>query len=145
MGGGAEDVGTAVGDGPSKGIGSVEKSGFVKDNCELNCKYLNNLLPEWKKHGTLMRQTKNLMGINTDVLINIMKQNQGEVNQLIGVKTKEVIVSDLLALVVEKKKASKGKEKIVVESHAESDAKEEMDTTHGPNMHTPYVLYFDLS
>ncbi|GKE53686.1 hypothetical protein Tco_1488842, partial [Tanacetum coccineum] len=66
-----------------------------------------------------------------------MKQNQGEVNQLIGVKTKEVIVSDLLALVVEKKKASKGKEKIVVESHAESDAKEEMDTTHGPNMHTP--------
>ncbi|GKB11757.1 gag-pol polyprotein [Tanacetum coccineum] len=81
------------------------KCGYKKDNCELNYKFLNNLQPEWKQYGTLMRQTKNLMDINIDALYNILKQNQGDVNDAIGYKKKTVVVtSDPLALVAEKTK-----------------------------------------
>nr|GEZ97048.1 hypothetical protein [Tanacetum cinerariifolium] len=74
-----------------------------KDNYELNYKFLNNLQPEWKQYGTLMRQTKNLMDINIDALYNILKQNQGDVNDALGYKKKVVVVtSDLLALVAKK-------------------------------------------
>ncbi|GJS00391.1 hypothetical protein Tco_0316899 [Tanacetum coccineum] len=49
-------------------INDLKKCGYKKDNCELNYKFLNNLQPEWKQYGTLMRQTKNLMDINIDDL-----------------------------------------------------------------------------
>ncbi|GJS13722.1 hypothetical protein Tco_0408194 [Tanacetum coccineum] len=49
-------------------INNLKKCGYKKDNCELNYKFLNNLQPEWKQYGTLMRQTKNLMDINIDAL-----------------------------------------------------------------------------
>ncbi|GJT75447.1 hypothetical protein Tco_1042172 [Tanacetum coccineum] len=49
-------------------INDLKKCGYKKDNCELNYKFLNNLQPEWKQYGTLMRQTKNLMDINIDAL-----------------------------------------------------------------------------
>nr|GFC71314.1 hypothetical protein [Tanacetum cinerariifolium] len=76
-----------------------------KDNCELNYKFLNNLQLDWKHYGTLMRQTKNLMDINIDALYNILKKNQGDVNDALGYKKKAVVVtSDPLALVVEKTK-----------------------------------------
>nr|GEX53994.1 hypothetical protein [Tanacetum cinerariifolium] len=61
-------------------INDLKKCGYKKDNCELNYKFLNNLQLEWKQYGTLMRQTKNLMDINIDALYNILKQNQGDVN-----------------------------------------------------------------
>nr|GEV73581.1 hypothetical protein [Tanacetum cinerariifolium] len=61
-------------------INDLKKCGYKKDNYELNYKFLNNLQPEWKQYGTLMRQTKNLMDINIDALYNILKQNQGDVN-----------------------------------------------------------------
>nr|GFC97189.1 hypothetical protein [Tanacetum cinerariifolium] len=64
-----------------------------KDNCELNYMFLNNLQPEWKQYGTLMRKTKNLMDINIDALYNIMKQNQGDVNDAMGYKKKAVVVT----------------------------------------------------
>nr|GEY29741.1 hypothetical protein [Tanacetum cinerariifolium] len=49
------------------------------------------------------RQTKNLMDINIDALYNILKQNQGDVNDALGYKKKAVMVhSDPLALVAEK-------------------------------------------
>nr|GFC92331.1 nucleolar protein 58-like [Tanacetum cinerariifolium] len=80
----------------------------------------NNLQPEWKQYGTLMRQTKNLIDINIDALYNILKQNQGDVNDALGYKKKAVVVtSDPLALVVEKTKVSKHKEKVVVSSDSE--------------------------
>nr|GEV31717.1 hypothetical protein [Tanacetum cinerariifolium] len=82
----------------------LKKCGYKKDNYELNYKFLNNLQPEWKQYGTLMRQTKNLMDINIDALYNILKQNQGDVNDALGYKKKAVVVtSDPLALVIEKK------------------------------------------
>nr|GEV58650.1 hypothetical protein [Tanacetum cinerariifolium] len=96
-------------------INDLKKCGYKKDNCELNYKFLNNLQPKWKQYGTLMRQTKNLIDINIDALYNILKQNQGDVNDALGYKRKAVVVtSDLLALVAEKMKVSKRKEKVVV-------------------------------
>nr|GEW14840.1 retrovirus-related Pol polyprotein from transposon TNT 1-94 [Tanacetum cinerariifolium] len=95
-----------------------------KNNCELNFKFLNNLQPGWKQYATMMRLNKNLMDINIDALYNIPKQNQGDVNDDMGLKKKAVVVtSDPLALIVEKIKVSKRKEKVVVSSDSEgSDA-----------------------
>nr|GEV56311.1 hypothetical protein [Tanacetum cinerariifolium] len=100
------------------------KCGYSKDNSELNFKFLNNLQPEWKQYATMMRQNKNLMDINIDALYNILKQNQGDVNDVMGSKKKTVVVtSDPLALIVEKTKVCKSKEKVVVSSNSEgSDA-----------------------
>nr|GEW93847.1 hypothetical protein [Tanacetum cinerariifolium] len=50
----------------------------------------------------MMRQNKNLMDINIDALYNILKQNQGDVNDAMGSKKKTVVVtSDPLALIAE--------------------------------------------
>nr|GEX00408.1 RNA-directed DNA polymerase, eukaryota [Tanacetum cinerariifolium] len=106
--------------------GRKAKCGYKKDNCELNYKFLNNLQPEWKQYGTLTRQTKNLMDINIDSLYNILKQNQGDVNDAMRYKKKAVVItSDLLVLVAEKTKVSKCKEKVVVQLESEgSDDKD---------------------
>nr|GEU65871.1 hypothetical protein [Tanacetum cinerariifolium] len=101
-------------------INDLKKCGYKKDNCELNYKFLNNLQQEWKQYGTLMRQTKNLMDINIDAMYNFLKQNQGDVNNALGYKKKVVVItSDPLALVAEKTKVSKRKEKVVVSSDSE--------------------------
>nr|GEX92648.1 hypothetical protein [Tanacetum cinerariifolium] len=105
-------------------INDLKKSGYLKDNCELNFKFLNKLQPEWKQYATMMRQNKNLMEINIDALYNILKQNKGDVNDDMGSKKKNVVVtSDPLAFIAEKTKVSKSKEKVVVSSDSEgSDA-----------------------
>nr|GEW67921.1 retrovirus-related Pol polyprotein from transposon 17.6 [Tanacetum cinerariifolium] len=102
----------------------VVKCGYSKDNCELNFKFLNNLQPEWKQYATMMRHNKNPMDINIDALYNILKQNQRDVNFCMGSKKKTVVItSDPLALIAEKTKVSKSKEKVVVSSDSEgSDA-----------------------
>nr|GEY05219.1 retrovirus-related Pol polyprotein from transposon TNT 1-94 [Tanacetum cinerariifolium] len=70
---------------------------------------------EWKQYATMMRQNKNLMDINIDALYNILKQNQGDVNDVMGSKKKTVVVtSDPLALIAEKTNVSRSKEKVVV-------------------------------
>nr|GEV26574.1 hypothetical protein [Tanacetum cinerariifolium] len=54
---------------------------------------------------TYIRYKKNLMDINIDDLYNILKQNQGDVNDAMGLNKKTVVVtSDLLALIAEKTK-----------------------------------------
>nr|GEX27975.1 hypothetical protein [Tanacetum cinerariifolium] len=73
-------------------INDLKKCGYPKDNCELNFKFLKNQQPEWKQYATMMRQNKNLMDINIDALYNILKQNQGDVND--AIKEKVVISSD---------------------------------------------------
>nr|GEW78774.1 hypothetical protein [Tanacetum cinerariifolium] len=104
-------------------INELKKCGYKKDNCELNYKFLNNLQPEWKHYGTLMRQTKNLIYININALYNILKQNQGDVNDALGDKKKVVVItSNPLALVAEKMNVSKRKEKVVVSSNSEGSA-----------------------
>nr|GEW87986.1 hypothetical protein [Tanacetum cinerariifolium] len=93
-------------------INDLKKCGYSKDNCELNFKFLNNLQPEWKQYATMMRQNKNLMDINIDALYNLLKQNQRDVNDAIGLKKKTVVVtSDPLALIAEKTKGAKEKRK----------------------------------
>nr|GFA37035.1 RNA-directed DNA polymerase, eukaryota [Tanacetum cinerariifolium] len=68
----------------------------------------------------MMRQNKNLMDINIDALYNILKQNQGDVNDTMGSKKKNIMVTfDPLALIAEKTKVSKSKEKVVVSSDTE--------------------------
>nr|GFB63277.1 hypothetical protein [Tanacetum cinerariifolium] len=75
---------------------------------------------QWKQYATMMRQNKNLMDINIDALYNILKQNQGDVNDAIGSKKKIVVViSDPLALIAEKTNVSRSKEKVVVSSDSE--------------------------
>nr|GEU88949.1 retrovirus-related Pol polyprotein from transposon TNT 1-94 [Tanacetum cinerariifolium] len=77
--------------------------------------------------GTLMMQTKNLIDINIDALYNILKQNQGDVNDALGYKKKAVVVtSDPLALVVEKTKVSKQKEKVKVQTESEGSDDEDI-------------------
>nr|GFA09597.1 hypothetical protein [Tanacetum cinerariifolium] len=63
---------------------------------------------------------ENLMDINIDAVYNILKQNQGDVNDALGCKKRAVMVtSDPLALVAEKTKVTKRKEKVVVQSEFE--------------------------
>nr|GFA80641.1 hypothetical protein [Tanacetum cinerariifolium] len=58
--------------------------------------------------------------INIDALYNILKQNQGDVNDAMGSKKKIVVVtSNPLALIAEKTKVCKSKEKVVVSSDSE--------------------------
>nr|GEY88129.1 putative ribonuclease H-like domain-containing protein [Tanacetum cinerariifolium] len=105
-------------------INDLKKCGYSEYNCELNFKFLNNLQPKWKQYATMMKQNKNLMDINIDSLYNILKQNQEDVNDAMGLKKKNIVVtSDPLALIAEKTKVSKSKEKVVVSSDSEgSDA-----------------------
>nr|GFB08865.1 hypothetical protein [Tanacetum cinerariifolium] len=101
-------------------INELKKCGYSKDNFELNFKFLNNLQPEWKQYATMMRLFKNLMDINIDALYNILKQNQGDVNDAIGSKKKTVVVTfDPLALIAEKTNVSRSKEKVVVSLDSE--------------------------
>nr|GFC70095.1 nucleolar protein 58-like [Tanacetum cinerariifolium] len=96
-------------------INDLKKCGDSKDNCELNLKFLNNLQPEWKQCATMMRQNKKLMDINIDTLYNILKQNQGDVSDVMGSKKKTIVVtSDPLALIAEKTNVRRSKEKVVV-------------------------------
>nr|GEV07050.1 hypothetical protein [Tanacetum cinerariifolium] len=101
-------------------INDLNKCSYSKDNCELNFKFLNNLQPEWKQYATMMRHNKNLMDINIDALYNILKQNQGDVNDAMGSKKKTVVVtSDPLTLIADRKNVSRSKEKVVVSSDSE--------------------------
>nr|GEX28639.1 hypothetical protein [Tanacetum cinerariifolium] len=67
-------------------------------------------------------QNKNLMDINIDALYNILKQNQGDVNDAMGSKKKIVVVtSDPLPLIAEKTNVSRSKDKVVVSSDSEGN------------------------
>nr|GEZ57671.1 hypothetical protein [Tanacetum cinerariifolium] len=101
-------------------INDLKKCGYSKDNCEFNFMFLNNLQLEGKQYATMMRHNKNLMDINIDALYNILKKNQGDVNDAMGLKKKTVVVTSYpLALITEKIKVSKRKEKFVVFSDSE--------------------------
>nr|GFA30779.1 hypothetical protein [Tanacetum cinerariifolium] len=82
-----------------------------------------NYLEEQMDGEAMMNCIKNeqeLNGINIDALYNILKQNQGDVNEDMGLKKKAIVVtSDPLSLIAEKTKVSKRKEKVVVSSDSE--------------------------
>nr|GFA74158.1 hypothetical protein [Tanacetum cinerariifolium] len=91
----------------------------------LGSKYVNKIgklqfCIKWKQYAIMMRQNKKLMDMNIDALYNILKQNQGDVNDAMRSKKKTVVVtSDPLALIAKKTNASRSKEKFVVFSDSE--------------------------
>nr|GFA82140.1 hypothetical protein [Tanacetum cinerariifolium] len=71
-----------------------------------------------------MWQNKNLMDINIDALYNILKQNQGDVNDAMGLKKKIVMVtSDPLALIAEKTKVKEYSKKDKIGSKPDKNGK----------------------
>nr|GEZ27228.1 integrase, catalytic region, zinc finger, CCHC-type, peptidase aspartic, catalytic [Tanacetum cinerariifolium] len=89
------------------------------------------------------QQTKNLMDINIDALYNILKQNQGDVNDALGSKKKTVVItSDPLALVAEKTNVSKQKEKVVVSSDSEGS---ECDKVENSKLIAPGMFKLSVS
>nr|GEY20454.1 putative ribonuclease H-like domain-containing protein [Tanacetum cinerariifolium] len=95
-------------------------------NNETVAKYLHEYhqfaleLPMERRIELITDLNKNLMDLNIDALYNILKQNQGDVNDAMGSKKKTVVVtSDPLALITEKIKVSKSKEKVVISSDSE--------------------------
>ncbi|GJS22589.1 retrovirus-related pol polyprotein from transposon TNT 1-94 [Tanacetum coccineum] len=76
---------------------------------------------------SLVMANQDLMDFQHDALYNILKQNQGDVNDVMGYKKKVVMVTlDPLALVTEKTKVSKCKEKVVVQSESEGSNDEDI-------------------
>nr|GEY15627.1 putative reverse transcriptase domain-containing protein [Tanacetum cinerariifolium] len=55
---------------------------MMKENSEANLKFLNNLQPKWKRHVTIVRQTKNLHEADFTQIYDFLKMNQDEVNEL---------------------------------------------------------------
>ncbi|GJT84765.1 hypothetical protein Tco_1066482 [Tanacetum coccineum] len=47
-----------------------------------NLKFLNNLQPEWRRHFTIVHQTKDLHELDYTQLYDFLKYNQAEVNEL---------------------------------------------------------------
>nr|GEZ17724.1 retrovirus-related Pol polyprotein from transposon TNT 1-94 [Tanacetum cinerariifolium] len=81
---------------------------FLTDDCSSNLYTIS------------LNENKNLMDINIDALYNILKQNQGDVNDAMGSKKKSLVVtSDPLSLIAEKTNVSKSKNKVVVSSDSE--------------------------
>nr|GFA31378.1 hypothetical protein [Tanacetum cinerariifolium] len=98
----------------------IDSNKTAKDLWDALARYMLATEYEWKQYATMMRQNKNLMDINIDALYNILKQKEGDVNEAMGSKKKTVMVtSDPLALIAEKTKVSKSKEKVVVSSDSE--------------------------
>nr|GEY27454.1 hypothetical protein [Tanacetum cinerariifolium] len=52
------------------------------ENIASNLKFLNNLQPEWKRHATIVCQTKNLYEADFTQIYDFLKINQEEVNEL---------------------------------------------------------------
>nr|GFD07779.1 hypothetical protein [Tanacetum cinerariifolium] len=70
-----------------------------------------------------------------DALYNILKQNQGDVNDAMGSKKKTVVVtSDPLALIAEKTNVSRSKEKVVVFSNSEGSEADDFNQEINANM-----------
>nr|GEW36367.1 hypothetical protein [Tanacetum cinerariifolium] len=55
---------------------------MMKENIAANLKFLNNLQPEWKRHVTIVRQTKKLHEADFTQIYDFLKMNQDEVNKL---------------------------------------------------------------
>nr|GEX08684.1 hypothetical protein [Tanacetum cinerariifolium] len=61
---------------------SLKRNKHFPENIASNLKFLNNLQPVWKRHVTVVRQTKNLHEANFTQIYDFLKMNQDEVNEL---------------------------------------------------------------
>nr|GFB05455.1 hypothetical protein [Tanacetum cinerariifolium] len=63
-------------------MNDLKRNKHFLENIAANLKFLNNLQPEWKRHITIVRQTKNLHEADFTQIYDFLKMNQDEVNKL---------------------------------------------------------------
>nr|GEZ59174.1 hypothetical protein [Tanacetum cinerariifolium] len=59
-------------------MNDLKRNKHFPENIAANLKFLNNLQPEWKRHVTIVRQTKNLHGADFTQIYDFLKMNQDE-------------------------------------------------------------------
>nr|GEV59197.1 hypothetical protein [Tanacetum cinerariifolium] len=59
-------------------MNDLKKNNHFPENIAANLKFLNNLQPEWKRHVTIVRQTKNLHEADFTQIYDFLKMNQDE-------------------------------------------------------------------
>nr|GEY09208.1 hypothetical protein [Tanacetum cinerariifolium] len=59
-------------------MNDLKRNKHFPENIAANLKFLNNLQPEWKRHITIVRQTKNLPETNFTQIYDFLKMNQDE-------------------------------------------------------------------
>ncbi|GJS14827.1 hypothetical protein Tco_0409299 [Tanacetum coccineum] len=65
-------------------MNDLKRNKHFPENIAANLKFLNNLQPEWKRHVTIVRQTKNLHEADFTQIYDFLKMNQDEVRQYAG-------------------------------------------------------------
>nr|GEV12864.1 hypothetical protein [Tanacetum cinerariifolium] len=63
-------------------MNDLKRNKHFPENIAANLKFLNNLQPEWKRHVTIVRQTKNLHEADFTKIYDFLKMNQDEINEL---------------------------------------------------------------
>nr|GEU43706.1 hypothetical protein [Tanacetum cinerariifolium] len=63
-------------------MNDIKRNKHFPENIAENLKFLNNLQPEWKRHDTIVHQTKNLHETDFTQIYDFLKMNQDEVNEL---------------------------------------------------------------
>nr|GEZ72163.1 hypothetical protein [Tanacetum cinerariifolium] len=63
-------------------MNDLKRNKHFLENIAANLKFLNNLQSEWKRHITIVRQTKNLHETDFTQIYDFLKMNQDEVNEL---------------------------------------------------------------
>ncbi|GJW43046.1 retrovirus-related pol polyprotein from transposon TNT 1-94 [Tanacetum coccineum] len=63
-------------------MNDLKRNKHFPENIAANLKFLNNLQPKWKRHVTIVRQTKNLHEADFTQIYDFLKMNQDEVNKL---------------------------------------------------------------
>nr|GEW53079.1 hypothetical protein [Tanacetum cinerariifolium] len=63
-------------------MNDLKRNKHFPENIATNLKFLNNLQPEWKRHATIVCQTKNLHETDFTQIYDFLKMNQEEVNEL---------------------------------------------------------------
>ncbi|GKD04538.1 hypothetical protein Tco_1179512 [Tanacetum coccineum] len=66
----------------SKIMNELKRNKYFPEKIASNLKFLNNLQPEWKRHITIVRQTKDLHYVDYTQLYDFLIMNQEEVNEL---------------------------------------------------------------
>nr|GEY22796.1 ribonuclease H-like domain-containing protein [Tanacetum cinerariifolium] len=67
-------------------MNDLKRNKHFPENIALNLKFLNNLQPEWKRHVTIVRQTKNLHETDFTQIYDFLKMIQEETQLLIAQK-----------------------------------------------------------
>nr|GEV98275.1 hypothetical protein [Tanacetum cinerariifolium] len=63
-------------------MNDLKRNKHFPENIAANLKFLNNVQPEWKRHVTMVRQTKNLHETDFTQIYDFLKRNQDEDRQI---------------------------------------------------------------